>query len=207
MLSSQPPSYTPTAPLPFTTRDLETSSIRSAAPSYHTTAPSYHTTLASPPHPTARTSPFTSRTREPSLSLFHTPSHSLASTRSNPTARHYHAVALRRAAATAAKDERDLLAAGLTRDPLRAVKSVVGEREREEFGDGKEAEGKRVRPLEDPGLVGEEAAEMARKERLRREGVEVLVLEDRRWDWLLGEFFFASRFVWWFGLGERKELC
>ena len=94
-------------------------------------------------------------------------------------------MARRRAAAAAARDERELLAAGLARDPLEAVRRVVGEREREEFGAG-DGEGRRVRPLEDAGLVGEEAAGRARRERERREGVEALVVEDRRWDWLLG---------------------
>lgn len=60
---------------------------------------------------------------------------------------------------------------------------VVGERERERM---MERERVRVRPLEDAGLVGEEAAGRARREREEREGREVLVVEDRRWDWLLG---------------------
>ncbi|KAL2130782.1 hypothetical protein VTI74DRAFT_5943 [Chaetomium olivicolor] len=48
----------------------------------------------------------------------------------------------------------------------------------------------RVRPLEDPYLVGEEAARRARMERLAREGgngEDVLVREDRRWDWFLAQ--------------------
>lgn len=50
----------------------------------------------------------------------------------------------------------------------------------------------RVRPLEDPYLVGEDAAARARAERMARESVrgggdEVLIREDRRWDWFLGE--------------------
>lgn len=50
-----------------------------------------------------------------------------------------------------------------------------------------------IRPLEDPYLVGEEAASRARAERLERErylGDEVLIREDRRWDWFLGKSFF-----------------
>lgn len=58
-------------------------------------------------------------------------------------------------------------------------------------------EADRVRPLEDPYLVGEEAAARARRERLAREnGDDVLQREDRRWDWFLGRsstlFFFPS---------------
>jgi len=48
----------------------------------------------------------------------------------------------------------------------------------------------RVRPLEDPYLVGEEAAARARAERLARErslGDEALIREDRRWDWFLAQ--------------------
>jgi len=65
---------------------------------------------------------------------------------------------------------------------------MVEEREREEFGDDAcGAGGKRVRPLEDPDLVGEEAAEVARRKREGRMGNEVLVREDKRWDWLIGQ--------------------
>jgi hypothetical protein len=45
-----------------------------------------------------------------------------------------------------------------------------------------------VRPLEDPYLVGEAAAAQARRERLAREnGDEILIREDRRWDFFLSE--------------------
>ncbi|KAI6778110.1 uncharacterized protein J7T54_001530 [Emericellopsis cladophorae] len=45
------------------------------------------------------------------------------------------------------------------------------------------------RPLEDPYLVGEEAASRAKQERLAREraGDDVLVREDQHWDWLLAQ--------------------
>jgi hypothetical protein len=45
-----------------------------------------------------------------------------------------------------------------------------------------------MRTLEDPHLVGEEAAERNRQERLKKEkGYEVLEMEDRRWDWLIAQ--------------------
>lgn len=45
-----------------------------------------------------------------------------------------------------------------------------------------------MRPLEDPYLVGEVAAAQARRERLLREtGEDILVREDRQWDWLLAQ--------------------
>lgn len=51
-----------------------------------------------------------------------------------------------------------------------------------------EEERNRIRPLEDPYLVGEEAAARARRERLAREsGDDILIREDRRWDWFLGK--------------------
>lgn len=51
-----------------------------------------------------------------------------------------------------------------------------------------EQRAKTIRTNEDPYLVGEEAAEQNRKERLRREnGWGVLEREDKRWDWLLAQ--------------------
>lgn len=45
---------------------------------------------------------------------------------------------------------------------------------------------RRIRPLEDPYLVGEAAASRARQERLAREnGDDILIRENRRWDWFL----------------------
>jgi hypothetical protein len=45
-----------------------------------------------------------------------------------------------------------------------------------------------IRPLEDPYLVGETAARQARAERLARENQEeILINEDRRWDWFIGK--------------------
>jgi hypothetical protein len=57
-----------------------------------------------------------------------------------------------------------------------------------------EEERNRVRLLEDPYLVGEEAAARARADRVAREtspenGDEILIREDRRWDRFLGESF------------------
>lgn len=77
---------------------------------------------------------------------------------------------------------------GLLRNAARVLDRVT-----EEGGSGSGADtpprggGDRVRPLEDPYLVGEVAAARARRERLAREnGDDVLHREDRRWDWFLG---------------------
>ena len=46
------------------------------------------------------------------------------------------------------------------------------------------------RPLEDPYLVGEAAATQARNERLAREnGDDILIRENQRWDLFLGEIY------------------
>lgn len=67
--------------------------------------------------------------------------------------------------------------------------------------EGDEKEGMVRRPLEDKELVGEEAAERARNERLEREreverraGDEVLRVEDERWDWMISMFTYLSTF-------------
>lgn len=116
----------------------------------------------------------------PTLHAFSIPSWSTVNT--NPT---YQRVATRRAQAAMSSGE------GLLRNAARALERV------NEEGSGSGAESpsaagadgaERVRPLEDPYLVGEEAAARARRERLARENPldDVLHREDRRWDWFLG---------------------
>jgi len=74
----------------------------------------------------------------------------------------------------------------MTPNPLAAVVKMAEEREREEFG-FEEGEGKRLRPLEDPDLVGHEEAEKNRRARIGRMGNEILIREDKRWDWMIGQ--------------------
>src|SRR5579871_4865035 len=92
-----PPSYTPSRqPLPhFSSVDFETASIRSAAPSYLSEAPTYHSTIPSDSLPPSSFSHGRRPSAPPSLNDFRIPTWS--TTRSNPTARHYHSVAHRRA--------------------------------------------------------------------------------------------------------------
>jgi hypothetical protein len=78
-----------------------------------------------------------------------------------------------------ARDEQKMIAAAMTPNPVAAIMQTLEEEEREKYRD-------RDRPLEDEELVGKEAAEKARQERIGW-GREVLIREDRRWDWLLGE--------------------
>jgi hypothetical protein len=94
-----------------------------------------------------------------------------SSVHANPTARHYQRVADRR-----------VTAATNSATTVEGLKKIVLGRIDE---DGAE---ERVRPLEDPHLVGEVAARRARNERLAKEsGEDILIRENKRWDWLLGE--------------------
>lgn len=194
--------------------DFETASIRSAAPSYVSDVPSYHSTVPngepiptySPPASnTVTNASFSSNSQTagtgggpsssglhqqanpgpalqglppvpsaplrrpadiPILSEFRIPSWSTIT--ANPTARHYHNVAHRRVST-----------ANSAAVALEGVKRMVLDRIEEE-------ERNRFRPLEDPYLVGEEAAARARAKRLAREnGDGILIREDRRWDWFL----------------------
>ncbi|KAI1631262.1 hypothetical protein F4809DRAFT_180707 [Biscogniauxia mediterranea] len=136
----------------------------------------------------------------PSLSQFRMPTAWSSSSyrgHNNPQARHYHSVASRRAAAAAANSSNngsggggpameDTLRSVLARANMSSSSSVLAG---EDMGRGRAAAA-RMRPLEDPYLVGEEAAARARRERLAREngpGDEVLINENRRWDWFLAQ--------------------
>lgn len=179
-----PPPYTPWEPL--VPRDFETASIRSAAPSYLSEAPSY--TSALPSTTSSRSSglpsPYLSSTRHtragsiPSLDSFRVTGWSRTQP-SNPAARHYYSVARRRASVLTAQEQASLLTATLNGDDgIAQLKKKMDEESRE----------RDIRTLEDPRLVGEEAAEKNRQERLKREnGYEVLEMENRRWDWLLAQ--------------------
>lgn len=105
----------------------------------------------------------------PSLGQFRIPSWS--SLNANPNARQYQNVAHRRVAAARSNNS---AAEGMRRLVLERIE---------------EEERNRFRPLEDPHLVGEAAATRARAERLAREnGDDILIREDRRWDFFLGEY-------------------
>jgi hypothetical protein len=128
-----------------------------------TPQPALPHTIGLPPIPPL---PHASR-QMPTLSEFRIPTWSTIS--SNPTARHYHSVAQRRVA-------RDSDPAESLRQHI--LKQVIDQEE--------EIQNRQFRPLEDPYLVGEDAARKARDERLAKEnGEDILVREDRRWDLLL----------------------
>lgn len=117
------------------------------------------------------------RNELPRLNHFQIPSWSSMS--SNPTARHYQRVAHRRV--SAANGGRHNW--GGVESALRSAMDRIHAAAADD-----DADPDKVRPLEDPYLVGEEAAARARRERLARQnGDEILYREDRRWDWFLGK--------------------
>ena len=100
----------------------------------------------------------------PNLHNFRIPTWSASS---SPAARHYKNVA-----------ERRVSDARFSTDNIRRYISADPTIEQRESGT--------LRPLEDPYLVGEEAASKARRERIAREtGEDILIQEDKHWDWLL----------------------
>ncbi|KAM0439758.1 hypothetical protein ACHAPT_000852 [Fusarium lateritium] len=185
----------------YSADDFETASIRSAAPSYISEAPSYHSINpfpeAVPPYsPPARTAAVprttslvphssgasTPTNRQQTIGLPPVPAAPLrsvpnlnnfriatwSSVTSNPAARHYHNVAQRRMTAQ-------------TRDPVDSLRRAMTDLSEQEQQNSYTS-----RPLEDPYLVGEVAAASARQERLAREsGDDILLREDRQWDWFL----------------------
>ncbi|GAO17766.1 hypothetical protein UVI_02006380 [Ustilaginoidea virens] len=201
----------------YSAEDFETSSIRSAAPSYGeipqaqlieadlSDVPSYHTLPYNqneviPPYspPPPRTATLVSSASPPlfapgrqrsstalhhsvglpplppvaspntmSIHNFHLPTWSA---NNGPAARHYRNVA-----------ERRITSGRYAASPEPMARPNATERASEQPDDDTE-----MRPLEDPFLVGEVAAAQARQERLLREGDDILVREDRQWDWLLG---------------------
>ncbi|KAI1366718.1 hypothetical protein F5Y08DRAFT_124875 [Xylaria arbuscula] len=116
----------------------------------------------------------------PSLSQFNiAPWSSIGS--GNPQARHYQSVANRRVAAASASSPSS--SSSSVEGALRAAMSRIQAANAAAIS---EEDDSLIRPLEDPYLVGEEAAARARSERLaRKHGEDILIHEDRHWDlWL-----------------------
>jgi hypothetical protein len=188
--------------------DFETASIRSAAPSYFSDAPSYRSMLDPPPYTPRETPPYTAypallapRHQRPvpqtlpsipslspasrnnnnqgsSPNLSHFQVLPWPSLNSNPNVRIYNSIAQRR----------------ITRDYESAVASLgpalgpTGTRPPLLERVSETPEEQPLRPLEDPHLVGEEAASRARTARLERERLQdPLVNEDLQWDQFLSQ--------------------
>jgi len=192
----------------YSAEDFETTSIRSAAPSYASDAPSYHSNPShqdtlppyTPPEnrnssattsnnrsqqararPTARQQtiglpplpPVTPVSAAANLHNFRIPTWS---TRNAPAARQLHSVVERRVNNASVDDGGSSSSGMMRRFPGSSL----------DHGRTTLREDNVLRPLEDPYLVGERAAELAKRERLARErGEDVLQQEDKDWDWML----------------------
>ncbi|KAI0886032.1 uncharacterized protein GGS22DRAFT_187263 [Annulohypoxylon maeteangense] len=190
---SEAPSYHSTLPTnesvpEYTPRESQTTTSATSPPRYATSSSMLN--LSSTPTPTPMTSTFapgaglprlpSPRRDVPHLSHFQIPSWS--SMASNPQARHYQRVAHRRVSAAANGGRW-----GGVESALRSAIERINANAAAAAADAEDDPDK-VRPLEDPYLVGEEAAARARRERLARQnGDEVLYREERRWDWFLGQ--------------------
>ncbi|KAI0172648.1 hypothetical protein GGR52DRAFT_572472 [Hypoxylon sp. FL1284] len=168
---ASPPRYTTTAPSssPPSSSMLNISSMPTQTPTPMTSTFAPGAGLPRIPSPRRRGE------STPSLGHFSVPSWSSMS--SNPTARHYQRVAHRRVSAASGQNWSGVES---------ALRSAIG---RINASSAAEADDPyKVRPLEDPYLVGEEAAARAKQERLARQnGDEILIREERRWDWFLAQ--------------------
>ncbi|KAM0247001.1 hypothetical protein ACHAQJ_010029 [Trichoderma viride] len=193
----------------YSAEDFDTASVRSAAPSYVSEVPSYHSRTthseASPAYTatvaTAATTTTSAIGPSSRRNISGTPSslpgrqtiglpplppiapssalsiHNFRiptwSANNAPAARHYRNVAERRAV------DGQLQA---------AAAEVIGMRDSIISRQNDNYETPVIRPLEDPYLVGEQAAAEARQQRIAREvGENMLREEDKQWDWLLAQ--------------------
>jgi len=192
----------------YSAEDFETTSIHSAAPSYISEVPSYHSTATHhepiPPYsPPARTSnrntddsqiqyglppiPAAPPLTSANLHNFRVPTWS---THNAPAARQYRSVIERRAAARSNTGPQHHRWASLENggSSSSASASLPSSSTSTGLDAAASSETGTPRPLEDPYLVGEEAAAEARRERLLREnGDDILIREDKHWDWLLAQ--------------------
>lgn len=134
------------------------------APGRQRATTSRQQTIGLPPLPPAPTQSSTS------IQSFRLPTWSASNA---PAARHYRNVAERR----------------ITSGRYAASSEPVAQTSSERNADDQPETRPEARPLEDPYLVGEVAAAQARRDRLLREtGDDILLREDRQWDWLLGSY-------------------
>ncbi|KAI2619596.1 hypothetical protein GGR54DRAFT_639923 [Hypoxylon sp. NC1633] len=186
------PEYTPresqqqTSSLASPPRYVSSSSMLNLTSSSSSPTPTPMTSTFAPgaglprmPSPRRRTT-----TDLPHLNHFSIPTWS--SMNSNPTARHYQRVAHRRVSAAAGRGWGSSGVETAMRSAMDRISAAAAA-----AAAADDADPDKVRPLEDPYLVGEEAAARARRERLARlasqNGDSVLYREERRWDWFLGQ--------------------
>ncbi|KAI9889891.1 MAG: hypothetical protein M1814_004726 [Vezdaea aestivalis] len=185
-----PPPYTRYAE-PTNTRDPEVSSIHSAAPSYRSAAPPRPAQAPSSPSPASRprllstncyAPGFTSRSGNPDIRELQAHNFNISrwsNATSDPKTRHYESVASRRATVAGAESARR----------NSEMKVVTGPRGASDVEANELSAG--LDPAEDPYIVGTEAAERTKKERLvrlrREEGEELLEKEKKSWDFLIAQ--------------------
>ncbi|KAL7947168.1 hypothetical protein V8C42DRAFT_277587 [Trichoderma barbatum] len=192
----------------YSAEDFDTASIRSAAPSYVSEVPSYHSRTnydeASPaytPRTTTTTATTTTRAAEPSQRIFTAASSSLAGRQTtglpplpplaSPRVLNNHSFRIpiwSAANAPAARHYRKVAERRVIDGRFQAAVEVIGMRDSAITQQNDNNEGPILRPLEDPYLVGEQAAAEARQQRIAREvGEEMLREEDKQWDWMLAQ--------------------
>lgn len=183
----------------------------SEVPSYHSTAP-HHEPIPPYSPPTRASTRMNNHSGDESQIQYglppipDTPIHGAAnlynfrvptwSTHNAPAARQYRSVIERRAAARSTGAGRHHRWASLENGGPSSSSATLPAAPSSTGLDADPGSGTRTpRPLEDPYLVGEEAAAEARRERLRREnGDDILIREDQHWDWLLGKSSFHALF-------------
>jgi hypothetical protein len=193
-------------PLPLYSRDdPDAISIHSAAPSYVSDTPTYHSqrtpvSLLPPlsPNQQVRGLPAASyapgfQSRDPSrqnnLSFREINANSWSSTRTSNNSRQYNAVARRRAnQAQQTTAILNSLSAVPERSPTSSTTNVNASAYPVQVSSSSEEP---ANPLEDPYLVGEDAARRARAARVYREmclrGEEATIYESRSWDFMWGQ--------------------
>ncbi|MCJ1370625.1 hypothetical protein MMC20_001838 [Loxospora ochrophaea] len=187
-------------PLPRYTRDPEIVSIRSSAPSYVSEAPTYHSSLPAHHRSRSETTGLRSPTYAPGFyrgnnarAVSDVTNHNYnisgwSSVTSGHQARHYQNVAHRRAQATMVSAEEANAIAAVMSSPTRSTFPTTGLETYQE--DMAEDPSIPISPLEDPDLVGAEAAERAKTRRLyiaRCNDEEALRQENKTWDFMLAQ--------------------
>ncbi|ETS00088.1 hypothetical protein M419DRAFT_112926 [Trichoderma reesei RUT C-30] len=202
----------------YSADDFDTASIRSAAPSYVSEVPSYHSRItyseASPaytpaaPTSTATTTTTTATSSSSSTAAASTPRQIFSAASSSLTGRQpvglpplpplasprvlndhsFRIPTWSAGSAPAARHYRKVAERRVIDGRFQAAAEVVGMRDTTITRQSDNGEGHVVRPLEDPYLVGEQAAAEARQQRIAREvGESMLREEDKQWDWMLAQ--------------------
>lgn len=176
-------SYHDPAPPPYAPPENRNSAGRSSNAAAGRRRNTHNRTASTPQQQTIGLPPVASAPPigTPSLHNFRIPNWS---TRNAPAARQLHSVIERRASAMS-----DVYRSGSGSSSSSSAAGASSPRRYQGFLDSPASSQDQVsRPLEDPYLVGDRAAEQARQERLSREsGDDILQREDQQWDWMLGK--------------------